>query len=86
MTITKEQMEKYEQIWQEQQKFELDKIIPPPDGQVVVGELGTVVMSLKTFKDYQDIAEGEAIRLGRFENGAKHEHRSENSASVTRDK
>lgn len=48
---------------------QVDKMTPPPDGFVIKGKLGTVVMSTKTFTEYQDIAESEAIRLGRFENG-----------------
>lgn len=62
-------MKEHEQKWREHQELDVDKITPPPDGMAVVGKLGTVVMSLKTFKEYEDIAECEAIRQGRFENG-----------------
>ena len=34
--------------------FDIDKLVPPPDGIVVKGDLGTVVMSENTFKAFED--------------------------------
>ena len=55
--------------WDAQQGFQLDKILPPPDGMVVVGTLGTVVMSKKTFQAFQDYAEGAEIEWESKANG-----------------
>lgn len=49
--------------------FDIDKLVPPPDGIVVKGDLGTVVMSENTFKAFEDVAEGEEIKWERKENG-----------------
>lgn len=49
--------------------FDIDKLAPPPDGIVVKGDLGTVVMSENTFKAFEDVAEGEEIKWERKENG-----------------
>lgn len=49
--------------------FDIDKLVPPPDGIVVKGDLGTVVMSANTFKALEDVAEGEEIKWERAENG-----------------
>lgn len=52
--------------WEGQQKFDLvDKIVPPPDGQVIIGSLGTVVMSIRTYEQYVDEALLAEIRAGR---------------------
>lgn len=51
------------------QNINFDELVPPPIGEVVINKLGTVVMNIDTYNEYQNIAEEEAIRLGRFENG-----------------
>lgn len=51
------------------QNISFDELVPPPKGEVVINRLGTVVMNIDTYNEYQNIAEGEAIRLGRFEDG-----------------
>lgn len=55
--------------WDAQQDFQLDKILPPPDGMVIIGKLGTVVMSQKTFQAFQDYTEGVEINWERKKNG-----------------
>lgn len=49
--------------WNEQQ--ELDKIVPPPTDTVVIGALGTVVMSRTTYELLKEQAELGEIRAGR---------------------
>lgn len=51
------------------QDVDFSELVPPPKGEVVINRLGTVVMNIDTYNEYRDIAEEEAIRLGRFENG-----------------
>ena len=61
---------------------DIDEMLPPPDGMVGMGKLGTVIMSKKTFEAFQDYAEGVEIKWEREEDG----DRPKNSTSVTRDK
>lgn len=51
------------------QNINFSELVPPPKGEVVINRLGTVVMNIETYNEYRDIAEEEAIRLGRFEDG-----------------
>lgn len=48
-------------------------VLPPKDGETIVNQYGAVLMNLKTFNEYQDIAVNEAIRLGRFVKEQEHE-------------
>lgn len=49
------------------QNINFDELVPPPKGEVRINRLGTVVMSIETYNEYQNIAEGESPQgQGRF--------------------
>lgn len=51
--------------WEADTTSDLNKIVPPPDGNIVLCESGAVIMSKKTFEEYENTAEADAIQNGR---------------------